>query len=82
MVENLTPANAVFIVINVVVFFVMTVAGSTEDIGFMVEHGAMFVPEILEKGEYYRFFTCMFLHFGFMHAYPNEPRLPTSPPKI
>ena len=49
----------------------MSVFGSTEDIDFMLGHGAMFVPAILEKGEIYRFFTCMFIHFGFMHLAGN-----------
>ncbi|MCR5474994.1 MAG: rhomboid family intramembrane serine protease [Lachnospiraceae bacterium] len=71
MVEKLTPANLVFIVINVVVFFIMTIAGSTEDVGFMMDHGAMFVPAVVMGREYYRFFTCMFLHFGFMHLMGN-----------
>ncbi|MBO4903669.1 MAG: rhomboid family intramembrane serine protease [Lachnospiraceae bacterium] len=49
----------------------MTFAGSTEDVGFMLGHGAMFVPSVLENKEIYRFFTCMFLHFGFMHLAGN-----------
>ncbi|MBO4905013.1 MAG: rhomboid family intramembrane serine protease [Lachnospiraceae bacterium] len=59
------------VILNVLVFFVMSFAGSTEDIEFMLEHGAMYVPAVLENGEYYRFFTCMFIHFGFMHLAGN-----------
>ncbi len=70
-VQEFTPVNTLFVIINVVVFFIMTFLGSTEDVEFMLEHGAMFVPAILEDGQIYRFFTCMFLHFGFMHLAGN-----------
>ena len=69
--EEFTPVNTALVILNVIVFFIMSFAGSTEDIDFMMEHGAMFVPYVLEKGEYYRFFTCMFIHFGFMHLAGN-----------
>ncbi|MBR1909867.1 MAG: rhomboid family intramembrane serine protease [Lachnospiraceae bacterium] len=59
------------VIFNVIVFFVMTFAGSTEDIEFMLDHGAMFVPAILEDGQIYRFITCIFIHFGFMHLAGN-----------
>ena len=69
--REFTPVNTALVVINVIVFFAMTFIGPTEDVEFMLNHGAMFVPAVLEKGEYYRFFTCMFLHFGFMHLAGN-----------
>ncbi len=69
--QEFTPVNTAFVIINVAVFILMSVFGSTEDIDFMLGHGAMFVPAILEKGEIYRFFTCMFIHFGFMHLAGN-----------
>ena len=69
--QEFTPVNTAMVILNVLVFFVMSFAGSTEDIEFMLEHGAMYVPAVLENGEYYRFFTCMFIHFGFMHLAGN-----------
>ena len=69
--REFTPVNTALVVINVIVFFVMTAIGHTDDVEFMLNHGAMFVPAVLEDGEYYRFFTCMFLHFGFMHLAGN-----------
>ena len=69
--REFTPVNTVFVIINVLVFIVMSFFGSTEDVEFMLKHGAMFVPYIIEHGEYYRLFTCMFLHFGFMHLAGN-----------
>ena len=59
------------IVINVVVFFALSFQGMTEDVAFMLEKGAMYVPFVLEYGEYYRFVTSTFLHFGFDHLINN-----------
>ena len=37
----------------------------------MIECGAAYPPLILENGEIYRLFTCMFLHFGIQHLGNN-----------
>lgn len=57
-------------VINVVVFILMECIGDTEDGSWMLRHGAMYVPFVL-NGEYYRIITSMFLHFGFEHLVNN-----------
>lgn len=57
--------------INIGIFLFLSFFGMTENAEFMVEHGAMFVPYVLEQGEYYRIFTSMFLHFGFQHLMNN-----------
>lgn len=59
------------IVANVLVFFALTLQGMTEDAEFMLHHGAMYVPYVVEEGEYYRLFSCLFLHFGFDHLVNN-----------
>lgn len=69
--QEITPVNTAFVVINVLVFFAMSFFGSTQDVEYMLGHGAMFVPAVIENKEIYRFFTCMFLHFGFMHLAGN-----------
>lgn len=56
---------------NVIVFFLLSFQGMTENAQFMVEHGAMYVPYMLEGEEYYRLFTSMFMHFGFEHLMNN-----------
>lgn len=59
------------IVVNIAVFLIMTVLGDTEDALFMLGHGAMYEPYITEGHEYYRIFTCLFLHFGISHLLNN-----------
>lgn len=59
------------IVINIGVFFLLSLFGMTEDTMFMLEHGAMYEPYIVEGHEYYRIFTSLFLHFGISHLLNN-----------
>lgn len=59
------------IVINIAVFFILTLFGDTEDAAFMLQHGAIYEPYIVEGHEYYRIFTCLFLHFGITHLLNN-----------
>lgn len=68
---QISPVNTVLVAINVLLFFVMTLAGATGDTWKMVEWGAMFTPFITEKYEYYRLFTAMFLHFDVAHLTGN-----------
>lgn len=57
--------------VNIIVFFVLSFQGMTEDGAFMLEQGAMYVPSIIYGGEYYRLVTSMFMHFGFQHLLNN-----------
>ena len=52
-------------------FFAVEFSGSSEDTMHMLDCGAVYVPFILENGEYYRIFTSMFLHFGMEHLANN-----------
>lgn len=59
------------VVVNVVVFFLLSLGGMTEDGLYMLDHGAMYAPAFITYKEYYRIFTCMYLHFGFEHLMNN-----------
>jgi len=68
---QMSPVNTVIIIVNVVVFAVLTFLGNTTDVQFMYEHGANFWPAVIEKHEYYRLLTCTFIHFGISHLFNN-----------
>ena len=59
------------IIVNVIVFVMMEILGDTNSAFFMLEHGGIYPPKILENGEYWRFLSAMFLHFGFQHLLNN-----------
>lgn len=63
--------NIGLIFLNVLYFLYLEIAGSSEDIYFMYEKGAMLAPAVLEDGEYYRLLTAMFMHFGINHIINN-----------
>ncbi len=69
--NRLINFNNLMVLINIVVFAVLESMGSTLNSYFMMEHGAFYWPAVSRYGEYYRFFTCMFLHFGFEHLFSN-----------
>lgn len=59
------------VAINVVVFLGLSIIGMTEDTAFMMEHGAMYVPYLMNGEQCYTLFTSLFLHFGFSHLMNN-----------
>lgn len=59
------------IAINIAVFVVLELLGNTEDPFFMIQMGALYPPMILEKGQYWRFLSSAFLHFGLLHLMNN-----------
>lgn len=63
--------NMGLIALNVVYFFYLEITGSTSHTGFMVSHGAMYAPLVLENREYYRLLTSIFMHFGINHIMNN-----------
>lgn len=69
--KNWWTCNNILIGINVIVFLGMSLFGMTEDAEFMLQHGAMYAPYVVEGHEYYRLCTCMFMHFGFAHLVNN-----------
>lgn len=66
-----TPVNTVFVLINIIVYLGLEIIGDTTDTSFMTAHGALFAPYLRNGHQYYRLFTCMWLHFGFNHLASN-----------
>ncbi|NLZ81065.1 MAG: rhomboid family intramembrane serine protease [Clostridiales bacterium] len=69
--KHFSSVNTILVIINVLVFIFLEIGGDTEDAYYMLTRGAMFVPLMVENGEYYRLFTSMFLHFGINHLTGN-----------
>ncbi|MBQ9504566.1 MAG: rhomboid family intramembrane serine protease [Lachnospiraceae bacterium] len=59
------------VLINLIVFIGLSIFGSTTDASYMARHGAMYSSYLVTNREYYRLFTCMFMHFGFVHLASN-----------
>lgn len=64
------PLTVVLVLINVLVFLAVELTGGSDNTMHMVQWGAAYTPAIMD-GEYYRVFTCMFLHFGMEHLLNN-----------
>ena len=54
--------------VNIAVFLYAEVSGGSADLQNMVRLGAAYTP-LIRKGQYYRLFTSMFLHFGPGHLH-------------
>lgn len=69
--KSRSKVNLLMVAVNIIVFLLLEVGGNTQDAQYMAEKGAFYLPWVLEYGEYYRFFTCMFMHFGISHLFNN-----------
>lgn len=64
--------NLLLVAVNIGVFLLLEVTGGDVlNPVYMLEHGAMLPSAVLQKKEYYRLFTSMFLHFGAEHLFFN-----------
>lgn len=62
--------TSILILINCAVFLLETLAGGSTKTDVALKFGAQYEP-LIRKGQYYRLFTAMFLHFGFYHLLFN-----------
>lgn len=69
--RNFPFATISLMIANALVFIIFSLLGSTNDVAFMLDHGAAYADYIINRGEVYRLVTCMFLHFGSLHLINN-----------
>ena len=70
---RLTPVNIALIAVNILLFVIIEIIGSTYDADLMYDFGAIVVRELDlgNPGEWWRLLACAFLHFGFSHLFNN-----------
>lgn len=61
----------VLVIINVLVLFLVNVAGKATGLSHWLDDGAVSWFNVFLDGEYYRLITCMFLHAGIDHVLGN-----------
>ncbi|MDU2599447.1 rhomboid family intramembrane serine protease [Anaerococcus sp.] len=62
--------TSILLVVNILVFAIMTLAGGSQNISNLVRFGAV-VKDRIAYGEWWRLFTASFIHIGFMHILLN-----------
>lgn len=61
----------IFIIINAIIFLMMTFSGGSQDTGVLLDFGAK-ESYLIMTGEYWRLITPIFLHIGFLHFALNN----------
>ena len=69
--EEVPVITVILVILNIGIWLFMEITGDTQDVWYMLEHGASYAPAIVETGESWRIFTSMFLHFGADHRINN-----------
>ena len=69
---NSVPVVTILLVlVNVIVFIIEEITGGTNGDNAVAEFGVQYVPAIIQGHQWWRFFTSMFIHFGFRHIFSN-----------
>ncbi len=66
-----SPATYVILGVNILMFILVEITGGSDNLENMIRWGAQYLPLVVGAGQYYRLFTCMFLHFGLLHLINN-----------
>lgn len=69
--KSIPYITIILMAINIIIFFYMDFTGDTQDTSYLLEHGGMYVPYIVEQSQWYRMFTHMFVHSGMEHLFCN-----------
>ena len=69
--QNLTFSN-LFLLIQIIMFIIMTLKGGSTNPGILVYYGARANAFIILLHEYWRFITPIFLHIGLEHFAMNS----------
>lgn len=65
------PITMILIIANALVFIATVIVEKVVGTYPFLIMGASYAPLIANEGEYYRLFTCMFVHFDFLHLFSN-----------
>lgn len=69
--DYFTILNGAIVISNIIIFLIVDLTNSSLNTEWMLKCGAMYWPYVMEKGQYYRLITSMFLHFGISHLFNN-----------
>ena len=76
--KNKPSITYTLIILNIVMYIIMTLFGGTENIVNLVRFGAKYSPYII-NGQYWRLITPMFIHIGLQPVSYTHLTLPTTP---
>lgn len=66
-----TPVTSIILILNILIFVIIEITGSSENTMHMLNCGASHVSKTIWEHQYYRLVTSMFLHFGMTHLANN-----------
>jgi rhomboid protease GluP len=65
------PLTLTLIALNLIMFAAEVISGGSEDSDTLINLGALWPPDVLQGGEWWRLVTASFLHFGPIHIATN-----------